>query len=71
MVVRSSSLGSNNFRSTIFLNILFKLVKLINTTLRLAIIGSTPYPDVPLVDLYRMLSEGYRMERPKNCSPEL
>lgn len=34
-------------------------------------LGCTPYPDVPLVDLYRMLSEGYRMEKPKNCSPEL
>lgn len=33
--------------------------------------GASPYPGIPLSDLYYALSSGYRMEKPKNCSDEL
>lgn len=34
-------------------------------------LGASPYPGVALVDLYRLLSEGYRMQQPANCSDEI
>ncbi|CAG5136081.1 unnamed protein product, partial [Candidula unifasciata] len=33
--------------------------------------GASPYPNVALADLYYVLSNGYRMDRPSNCSQEL
>ncbi|XP_060805787.1 tyrosine-protein kinase receptor torso isoform X2 [Amyelois transitella] len=34
-------------------------------------VGGSPYPDVPPARLLRFLREGYRMQRPNNCSREL
>ncbi|ESO00661.1 hypothetical protein HELRODRAFT_175642 [Helobdella robusta] len=34
-------------------------------------LGSTPYPDIALIDLYRLLCDGFRMKKPANCSCEL
>jgi len=33
--------------------------------------GASPYASIALVDLYRLLSNGYRLEQPKTCSDEL
>ncbi|KAK3585208.1 hypothetical protein CHS0354_027499 [Potamilus streckersoni] len=33
--------------------------------------GASPYPNIALADLYYVLSNGYRMEKPSNCSDEL
>ncbi|XP_059147566.1 uncharacterized protein LOC131935210 [Physella acuta] len=33
--------------------------------------GGCPYPGVPNNDLFRLLSEGYRLERPVNCSLDI
>ncbi|KAH9492329.1 Fibroblast growth factor receptor 1 [Bulinus truncatus] len=33
--------------------------------------GASPYPNVALADLYFVLSTGYRMDKPSNCSDEL
>lgn len=33
--------------------------------------GASPYPGVALADLSRLLTDGYRMEQPPNCSAEL
>ncbi|XP_055957203.1 ephrin type-A receptor 3 isoform X2 [Patella vulgata] len=33
--------------------------------------GASPYPNIALADLYYILSNGYRMEKPSNCSDEL
>ncbi|XP_059179578.1 fibroblast growth factor receptor 4-like isoform X2 [Physella acuta] len=33
--------------------------------------GASPYPNVALADLYYVLSTGYRMDKPSNCSDEL
>jgi len=33
--------------------------------------GASPYANIALVDLYRLLSNGYRLEQPKTCSDEL
>ncbi|KAL4231275.1 hypothetical protein ACF0H5_008855 [Mactra antiquata] len=34
-------------------------------------LGGSPYPSIPLKDLYGLLNEGYRMEKPENCSAKL
>lgn len=34
-------------------------------------LGASPYPAVPLQNLYSLLMSGYRMPRPKNCSEEM
>ncbi|KAL8614868.1 hypothetical protein ACOMHN_059207 [Nucella lapillus] len=34
-------------------------------------LGGTPYPTLPIRGLLRALKEGYRMERPDNCSEEM
>ncbi|CAH1118933.1 unnamed protein product [Phaedon cochleariae] len=34
-------------------------------------LGSTPYPGIVVQNLYHLLRQGYRMERPNNCSPAL
>ncbi|CAL1526441.1 unnamed protein product [Lymnaea stagnalis] len=34
-------------------------------------LGGCPYPGVPNSDLFRLLSEGYRLERPNNCSHDI
>ncbi|GFR66256.1 neurite outgrowth regulated kinase precursor [Elysia marginata] len=33
--------------------------------------GASPYPSVALADLYYVLSSGYRMDKPSNCSQQL
>ena len=33
--------------------------------------GGSPYPHTALADLYYVLANGYRMEKPGNCSDEL
>ncbi|XP_059619211.1 uncharacterized protein LOC132263457 [Phlebotomus argentipes] len=34
-------------------------------------LGASPYPGVPPQNLYHLLKQGYRMERPKNCSDDI
>ncbi|XP_070212642.1 platelet-derived growth factor receptor alpha-like [Littorina saxatilis] len=34
-------------------------------------LGGCPYPGIPNKDLFRLLKEGYRMEKPENCSLEI
>lgn len=34
-------------------------------------LGASPYPGVPPQNLYHLLKQGYRMERPDNCSEEM
>ncbi|KAL4237986.1 hypothetical protein ACF0H5_002697 [Mactra antiquata] len=33
--------------------------------------GASPYPNIALADLYYLLSNSYRMEKPSNCSDEI
>lgn len=33
--------------------------------------GASPYPNIALADLYYLLSNSYRMDKPSNCSDEL
>lgn len=33
--------------------------------------GGSPYPGVPVEDLFKLLKEGHRMERPAGCPPDL
>ncbi|BES92162.1 proto-oncogene tyrosine-protein kinase receptor Ret-like [Nesidiocoris tenuis] len=37
----------------------------------LVTLGASPYPGVTLQNLYHLLKNGYRMQRPANCSKEL
>ncbi|XP_055685611.1 proto-oncogene tyrosine-protein kinase receptor Ret [Lutzomyia longipalpis] len=34
-------------------------------------LGASPYPGVPPQNLYHLLKQGYRMEKPKNCSEDI
>ncbi|XP_067657376.1 tyrosine-protein kinase receptor torso-like isoform X1 [Haliotis asinina] len=34
-------------------------------------LGGCPYPGIPNKDLFRLLKDGYRMEKPENCSHEV
>lgn len=34
-------------------------------------LGLVPYPGIPPQNLYHLLKNGYRMERPENCSDEV
>eukprot|EP00111_Clytia_hemisphaerica_P020710 TCONS_00061066-protein len=34
-------------------------------------LGGTPYPRIPVQDLYKVLKDGYRTKRPKNCPPQI
>ena len=34
-------------------------------------LGGTPYPLISNTDLLKELQNGYRMERPENCSQEM
>lgn len=34
-------------------------------------LGASPYPGVPPQNLYHLLKQGYRMEKPDNCSEEM
>lgn len=34
-------------------------------------LGGTPYPSIPTHRLLHLLKTGYRMEKPRNCGPEL
>ncbi|XP_060852344.1 proto-oncogene tyrosine-protein kinase receptor Ret-like isoform X1 [Rhopalosiphum padi] len=37
----------------------------------LVTLGAVPYPGIIVQDLFKLLKEGYRMDKPKNCSVEL
>ncbi|XP_072388296.1 uncharacterized protein Ret [Diabrotica undecimpunctata] len=37
----------------------------------LVTLGATPYPGIAVQNLFHLLRQGYRMERPDNCSPGL
>ncbi|XP_015839320.2 proto-oncogene tyrosine-protein kinase receptor Ret [Tribolium castaneum] len=37
----------------------------------LVTLGATPYPGIAVQNLFHLLRQGYRMERPDNCSPTL
>ncbi|CAG9834717.1 unnamed protein product [Diabrotica balteata] len=37
----------------------------------LVTLGATPYPGIAVQNLFHLLRQGYRMERPDNCSPNL
>lgn len=34
-------------------------------------LGGSPYPGIPNEDLFRLLKDGYRMDKPENCSPDI
>jgi len=34
-------------------------------------LGGFPYPTIPNQDLLMMLRQGYRLEKPDNCAPEV
>ncbi|KAI1904979.1 hypothetical protein AGOR_G00011240 [Albula goreensis] len=34
-------------------------------------LGGSPYPGVPVEELFKLLKEGHRMDRPASCPPEL
>ncbi|KAJ8317230.1 hypothetical protein KUTeg_005134 [Tegillarca granosa] len=34
-------------------------------------LAGSPYPGIPNKDIFRLLKDGYRMEKPENCSPEI
>ncbi|KAJ8392708.1 hypothetical protein AAFF_G00071920 [Aldrovandia affinis] len=34
-------------------------------------LGGSPYPGVPVEELFKLLKEGHRMDRPATCTPEL
>lgn len=37
----------------------------------LVTLGTDPYPGIDAKDLFKLLKEGYRMDKPNNCSTEL
>jgi len=37
----------------------------------LVTLGASPYPSVAVHNLFNCLKEGYRMEKPENCSIQL
>jgi serine/threonine protein kinase len=37
----------------------------------LVTLGTDPYPGIDAKDLFKLLNEGYRMDKPNNCSTEL
>ena len=34
-------------------------------------LGGSPYPGIPVEELFSLLREGHRMDRPPHCPPEL
>lgn len=34
-------------------------------------LGGSPYPGVPVEELFKLLKEGHRMDKPTNCTNEL
>lgn len=34
-------------------------------------LGGSPYPGIPVEELFSLLREGHRMDRPPSCPPEL
>ncbi|XP_048746177.2 tyrosine-protein kinase receptor torso-like [Ostrea edulis] len=34
-------------------------------------LGGSPYPGIPNEDLFRLLKDGYRMDKPENCSADI
>ncbi|KAJ8394453.1 hypothetical protein AAFF_G00046640 [Aldrovandia affinis] len=34
-------------------------------------LGGSPYPGIPVEELFKLLKEGHRMDKPSNCPPEL
>lgn len=34
-------------------------------------LGGSPYPGIPVEELFKLLKEGHRMDKPTNCTHEL
>lgn len=34
-------------------------------------LGGSPYPGIPVEELFKLLKEGHRMDKPANCTHEL
>uniref|UniRef100_A0A670ZN32 Fibroblast growth factor receptor n=1 Tax=Pseudonaja textilis TaxID=8673 RepID=A0A670ZN32_PSETE len=34
-------------------------------------LGGSPYPGIPVEELFKLLKEGHRMDKPANCTPDL
>lgn len=34
-------------------------------------LGGSPYPGIPVEELFKLLKEGHRMDKPANCTNEL
>lgn len=34
-------------------------------------LGGSPYPGIPVEELFKLLREGHRMDKPANCTHEL
>ncbi len=34
-------------------------------------LGGSPYPGIPVEELFKLLKEGHRMDKPGNCTNEL
>ncbi|KAM3837259.1 fibroblast growth factor receptor 3 [Vipera latastei] len=34
-------------------------------------LGGSPYPGIPVEELFKLLKEGHRMDKPANCNPDL
>lgn len=34
-------------------------------------LGGSPYPGIPVEELFKLLKEGHRMDKPSNCTHEL
>lgn len=34
-------------------------------------LGGSPYPGIPVEELFKLLKEGHRMDKPANCTHDL